>query len=169
MKTTDVTLTTRTSLFFIDLDKFCPCSYSKAVETNSSLIKDFALATIDHINKIKLANHSHLCANLQLKSLIRAEQEEIFSNDRSLNFTSRSRSIFVYTILFDVSPSDGIFESRLLYEAHGKKLQIHQDILRVNLYGQSSQCIQDVYHLRSFCYCLSYAKSQTNVTKTKAS
>ena len=83
---------------------------------------------------------------MELKTIIRAEIED-------LQITNSTHS---YTILFEVSPSDGIFESRLLYDKQTKVVQLHSEILRINLYGQTSSCIQDKYDLRSFCYCMSY-------------
>ncbi|CAF4436316.1 unnamed protein product, partial [Adineta steineri] len=68
----------------------------------------------------------------------------------------------LYTVLFEVSPSDGIFESRLLYDSAMKRIRLHSGILRINLYGQTSACIQDKYDLRSFCYCISYYRRLKN-------
>jgi hypothetical protein len=85
-----------------------------------------------------------------LKSIIRAEIEDL---QLSKEITNSTHS---YTILFEVSPSDGIFESRLLYNQRTKTIQLNSEILRINLYGQTSSCIHDKYDLRSFCYCISY-------------
>jgi len=41
-------------------------------------------------------------------------------------------------------------------------MQLTGDILRINLYGQTSSCIKDKYDLRSFCYCISYHKRLKN-------
>jgi hypothetical protein len=87
---------------------------------------------------------------LELKTIIRAEIEDLQILKEKNNFTHS------YTVLFEVSPSDGIFESRLLYDQVNKNIQLNNEILRINLYGQTSSCIQDKYELRSFCYCISY-------------
>lgn len=100
-----------------------------------------------------MKDHQHLCMTLQLKSIHRAEVEYL-----NLNKTSNTKFSHSYTILFEVSPSDGIFESRLLFNDKTQETQFQGEILRINLYGQSSACIQDKYALRSFCYCKSYHK-----------
>jgi hypothetical protein len=106
-----------------------------------------------------LKNHTHLCFTLQLKTIIRAEVEELRIPKRIVNDTSTNNFTQSYTVLFEASPSDGMFESQLLYDPRTKKIQLHNEILRINLYGQTSACIQDRYDLRSFCYCISYHKS----------
>ncbi len=76
--------------------------------------------------------------------------KEINNQPLKINFTQ------LYTVLFELTPSDGIFESRLLYDQKTKTIELHSEILRINLYGQTSLCIKDKYELRSFCYCISY-------------
>lgn len=139
------------------------------------MIKDLALASIDHINNVKLKSHTHLCLPLELKVIIRAEVETL-ATPKKVNNNKNTTNEFThsYTVLFEVSPSGGIFESRLLYHEQTKHIQLHSDILRVNLYGQTSACIQDKYELRSFCYCISYhqkfkANQSVSVTTQYAS
>ncbi len=120
------------------------------------MIKELALATIDHINNVKLKLHTHLCLPLELKTIIRAEFEKLSIPKKVNNKTKTANFTHSYTVLFEVSPSGAIFEGRLLYHEQTKRIQVHSDILRVNLYGQTSSCIQDKYELRSFCYCISY-------------
>ena len=72
----------------------------------------------------------------------------------------------VYTVAFEVSPSNGTFENRLLYDQATNIFRLHDDILRINFYGQTSACIKDEYTLRSFCYCISYQEQSRNVTST---
>jgi hypothetical protein len=125
------------------------------------VIKELALASVDHINNVKLKSHTHLCIPLELKTIIRAEVEKLpipkkINNQTTTNFTHS------YTVIFEVSPSGGTFESRLLYHQQTKRIELHSDILRINLYGQTSACIQDKYELRSFCYCISYHQKLKN-------
>lgn len=131
------------------------------------MIKELALISIDHINNVKLKSHTHLCLSLELKAIIRAEFEELVIPKKVTNKTVSSNFTHSYTVLFEVSPSGGIFESRLLYHQQTKAIQLNDDILRINLYGQTSACIQDKYELRSFCYCISYhRKLKTNLSST---
>ena len=139
------------------LEKYCPCSRSNPLDINLPILRQFALTSIEDINNVKLKSHKHLCLPLTLKQIIRAEVEELPKAKPSKSSTTANFT-HSYTVLFEVSPSDGIFESRLLYNEQTKLVQLHSDILRVNLYGQSSACIQDKYQLRSFCYCTSYHK-----------
>lgn len=97
-----------------------------------------------------------MCAVLELKTIISAEIEELQIPITLTNKTSKENFTHSYTVLFEVSPSNGIFESRLLYHKATRKIQLHSEILRINRYGQTSACIQDKYDLRSFCYCVSY-------------
>ena len=137
------------------LDKYCPCSHSVPMDIDQPIIKQLAMTSVDYINNVKLEKHRHLCMHLQLKEIIRAEVEQlqvpIIGND-----TAKSNFTLLYVVLFEVSPSNGIFESRLVHDPIKKTVQLQSGILRINLYGQTSACIQDKYDLRSFCYCTSY-------------
>ena len=126
------------------------------------MIKELALASVDHINNVKLKSHTHLCLPLELKTVIRAEVEKLPVTKKPINQTGVNSYTHSYTVLFEVSPSGGTFESRVLYDQQTKKTQLHSDILRINLYGQTSSCIQDKYELRSFCYCISYHQKLLN-------
>lgn len=137
------------------------------MDTDLPVAQKLGTASVDYINNVKLKDHQHLCMKLHLKSIVRAEVEElqtpvVVNKTSSVNFTQ------LYTVLFEVSPSGGVFESRLLYDPRGKVIRLHSGILRVNLYGQTSACIQDKYDLRSFCYCLAYhAKSRQTGHRTR--
>ncbi|UJR36311.1 hypothetical protein I4U23_029039 [Adineta vaga] len=145
-------------------EKYCPCSRSTPLDITLPVIKNLALAGVDHINNVKLKSHTHLCLPLELKNIVRAEVEKLsIPKQVNNNKTFATNFTHSYTVLFEVSPSGGIFESRLLYHEQTKKIQLHSEILRVNLYGQTSSCIHDKYELRSFCYCISYhQKLKTN-------
>ncbi|CAF0937954.1 unnamed protein product [Adineta ricciae] len=148
-------------------DKYCPCTHSVPIDIDQPIVKQLAVTSIDYINNVKLGKHQHLCMFLQLKEIIRAEVEQlrvpIITND-----TAQSNFTLLYVVLFEVFPSKGIFESRLLYNPINKAVQLHSDILRINLYGQTSACIQDKYDLRSFCYCKSYHnRNRTNALRNK--
>lgn len=132
--------------------KYCPCSRSTPRDTSLPVIKDLATASVDYINDVKLKSHTHLCIPLELKTIIRSEVEKLYVPPKSaqVNFTH------LYTVAFEVSPSGGTFESRIFYHEKTKRTQLQGEILRINLYGQTSACIQDKYELRSFCYCISY-------------
>ena len=130
------------------------------------MIKELAIATVDYINNVKLKSHTHLCLPLELKTIIRAEVETLPLPKNVNNKTTTTNNFtHSYTVLFEVSPSGGIFESRLLYHQSTKRIRIYSDILRINLYGQTSSCIQDKYELRSFCYCISYHQKLENLSK----
>jgi hypothetical protein len=153
--------------YYSILEKYCPCSRSDPLDITLPIIKELALASVDYINNVKLKAHAHLCFRLELKTIIRAEVERLPIPKKPKNQTATVDFTHSYTVLFQVSPSGGIFESRLLHNQETKKIQLHSDILRVNLYGQTSACIQDKYELRSFCYCFSYHKKlKTTSTST---
>ena len=132
------------------------------------IIKQLAMTSVDYINSVKLKSHKHLCMVLELKRIIRAEVEKLQVPIVQKNGT-KSTFTHLYVVLFEVSPSEGIFESRLLYDPGKKTVQLQSGILRINLYGQTSACIQDKYDLRSFCYCISYHKKlRTNLSRSKS-
>ncbi len=148
-------------LYFI-LAKYCPCSRSTPLDITLPVIKVLALASVDYINNVKLKSHMHLCLPLELKTIIRAEVEKLSIPKKINNQTQTSNFTHSYTVLFEVSPSGGTFESRVLYHEQTKRIELHSDILRINLYGQTSACIHDKYELRSFCYCISYHQKLKN-------
>ena len=149
------------------LDKYCPCTHSVPIDIDQPTVKQLAMTSVDYINNVKLEKHQHLCMFLQLKEIIRAEVEQL-RVPIITNGTAQSNFTLLYVVLFEVFPSKGIFESRLLYDPIKKAVQLHSDILRINLYGQTSACIQDKYDLRSFCYCKSYHnRSRTNALRSK--
>lgn len=149
------------------VEKFCPCSRAVSVDITSPIVKNLALTSIDFINQVKLKNHSKLCMTLSLKSIIRAEAENSVVPDHKLNLSTHVNYTHSYTVLFEASPSGAIFESQLLYDEKTNASHVRGQILRINLYGQTSACIKDIYALRSFCYCLSYHKA-LHKTPTKA-
>ncbi len=126
------------------------------------MIKELALASVDHINNVKLKFHQHLCLPLHLKTIVRAEFEKLPIPKKTSNITITPNFTHTYTVAFEVSPSGGTFESRILYHQQTKRTQLYSDILRINLYGQTSACIQDKYELRSFCYCIAYHQRLKN-------
>ena len=107
--------------------------------------------------------------NLELRQIVRAEVETLqLPKPTKRKTTTKIAFTDLYTILFELSPSGGIFESRVLYNRFNETFQVNNDILRINLYGQTSACIQDKYELRSFCYCISYHKKYKSM-QTSAS
>lgn len=133
------------------------------MESNLPLVKQLTSASIDHINNVKLKDHKHLCLPLEVQQIIRAEVEELpIPKNLKTKTVPQANFTHSYTVLFEVAPSGGIFESRILYNRATERVQVNNDILRINLYGQTSACIQDKYELRSFCYCISYHKNLTN-------
>jgi hypothetical protein len=130
------------------------------------VIKQLALSSVNYITNVKLKSHKHLCLPLELKTIIRAEYEKLPIPTKVAHKNTTNNFTHSYTVLFEVSPSGGIFESRLLYHQQTKRIQLHSDILRINLYGQTSSCIQDKYELRSFCYCIAYHQKLKNSVST---
>lgn len=128
-------------------DKYCPCSRTKSIDKSLPIVEELSVVSVDYINNVLLKSHQHLCASLRLKTIIRAEVEELPKMKYSYTH--------LFIVLFEVSPSDGIFESSLLYNEETKNIKLRGEILRINLYGQTSACIRDKYSLRSFCYCIS--------------
>ena len=79
------------------------------------MIKQLVLASIDHINNVKLKSHQHLCFALELKTIIRAEVEKLLPTKTAKNKAATSNTFtHLYTVVFEVAPSGAIFESRLL-------------------------------------------------------
>lgn len=149
--------------------KYCPCSRSTPRDTSLPVIKELAKASVDYINHVKLKSHAHLCLPLELKTIIRSEVEKLYISTKPSS-TPKNNFTHLYTVAFEVSPSGGTFESRIFYHETTKQIQLQGEILRINLYGQTSACIQDKYELRSFCYCISYhqkLKSGSSISVTE--
>jgi hypothetical protein len=125
-------------------------------------VKQVTSSALNYINHVKLKDHIHLCLPLELQRIIRAEVEDLpVVKTSKAKTTSSTNFTHSYTVLFEVAPSGGIFESRIFYDHATGQQEVNSDILRINLYGQTSACIQDKYELRSFCYCLSNHKTMT--------
>ncbi|CAF1200960.1 unnamed protein product [Didymodactylos carnosus] len=147
-------------------EKYCPCVRSNPISIETVIIKQLALYSVSYINNQKLKYHQHLCMQLELKTIIQAEVEVLPTVKNNKKNVTLSNFTHSYTVLFETEPSKAIFESKLLYDPSRNVIQLHSDMLRVNLYGQSSTCIQDKYELKSFCYCISYHQQLLAMTSS---
>ena len=59
------------------LEKYCPCSRTTPMDIALPVIRELAVASVNYINDVKLKSHQHLCMTLELKTIIRAELEEL--------------------------------------------------------------------------------------------
>ncbi|XP_060062595.1 uncharacterized protein LOC132543145 [Ylistrum balloti] len=138
-------------------EQFCPCFISKPTDIKSPNVQKIVNFSIDKINRM-LYKHKSVCATLSL-SQIKDAQLVVSSFERyqTKKFTirdflnTRVKDENKYTILFETSPSDALFEVTAHVESDSE-IKIIGDITRTNKYGKQSQCISDKF-LRNFCFC----------------
>uniref|UniRef100_A0A0L8GXE7 Uncharacterized protein n=1 Tax=Octopus bimaculoides TaxID=37653 RepID=A0A0L8GXE7_OCTBM len=115
--------------------QFCECfSARKQVSVENVNVTQAANAVVKSLNKRLEKGKAKKCAKLKLKKIIRA-------------FKYRS----TYSVTLKVSPSEGIFQS--LGEYRGKIFRPFGEILRINIYGNQSHCV-NTPNLKPFCFCV---------------
>ncbi|XP_069128838.1 uncharacterized protein [Argopecten irradians] len=139
-------------------ENFCPCYISKATAKDSPNVQKIVNFSLERINRM-LGNHRDVCvvltlsqikdAQLIVSSFKRYEAKKKFSPRESFFTPENDKS--KYTILFETSPSDALFEVTAHIESSGE-VSIVGDVIRTNRYGTQSQCISDKF-LRNYCFC----------------
>ena len=131
-----------------DVEPFCVCisKTSERISNSNPTVIHLANAAIQHMNS-EMRIHGGACVALDLKNVTKA----IVSKQNM-------KSEPLYSIEFKVSPSNGRFLAKVyhtlgswIFGTHGIKLL--GDIVRVNRYGNQSDCIHHSLH-RTWCYCV---------------
>lgn len=60
--------------------------------------------------------------------------------------------IVKYHITLTVSPSSGIYQATVTYDAASAQYSVSKDISRTSLYGNASWCVND-HDMKKYCYC----------------
>ena len=138
----------------------------ESLDTDDSSIKKIAEHIVSEINKLTKP-HRHLCAELKLKKILRAQKlapEEnmlLFkkTNDADgfradltdkTDLDNTTYQMWVYT-----TPGDGLFEVTVNHVLHNNTFVMDDSTMsRVNKYGDAPKCIEKEHEdLRKYCYC----------------
>ncbi|VDI46881.1 Hypothetical predicted protein [Mytilus galloprovincialis] len=137
----------------------CACYTSEAIPTNNAVIENITSSVVGTINNY-LKPHRSKCAVLILKKIHQAKL--IHSNLKHLEL-GKKKAIWQYLykpkldkkqryfIIFEVMPSEGIFEVTTEITQTNNFI-ILDKIIRANRYGNQSVCIDD-RDLKPYCYC----------------
>jgi hypothetical protein len=95
-----------------------------------------------------------MCAQLELHSIVLARR----LNPESTQLIAKVRGVKKYEVVFQVSPSAGIFEATVALE-NNKAPVLGGPISRINAYKQQGDCIDTTENgtleIKSMCFCLS--------------
>ncbi|VDI07058.1 Hypothetical predicted protein [Mytilus galloprovincialis] len=137
----------------------CACYTSEAIPTNNAVIENITSSVVGTINNY-LKPHRSKCAVLILKKIHQAKL--IHSNLKHLE-PGKKKAIWQYLykpkldkkqryfIIFEVMPSEGIFEVTTEITQTNNFIILNK-IIRANRYGNQSACIDD-RDLKPYCYC----------------
>ncbi|XP_063432689.1 uncharacterized protein LOC134714916 isoform X1 [Mytilus trossulus] len=137
----------------------CACYSSEAIPTNNAVIKNITMFVVGTINTY-LKYHRSKCAFIILKKIHDAKL--IHSNLKHLE-PGKKKVLWQYLykptldkkqryfIIFEVMPSEGIFEVTTEITQTNNFI-ILDKIIRANRYGNQSACIDD-RDLKPYCYC----------------
>ncbi|CAI9739025.1 XP_029657266.1uncharacterized protein LOC115231360 [Octopus vulgaris] len=115
--------------------QFCECfSARKQLRVKNVNVTEAAIAVVKTLNKRLEKAKAKKCAKLKLKKVIRAYKYRT-----------------TYSVTLKVSPSEGVFQS--LGEYRGKNFHPFGEILRINIYGNQSHCV-NTPNLKPFCFCV---------------
>lgn len=127
---------------------WCTCAPYKIHDKNEKLVKKAVQYVIDDVNN-SLKNFTHnndgkhrLCAYLKLKTI---------SYSRKAEYLDAHDPYDDYIVAFQVSPSNGWFESTVRYWIVSHKFEISGSVSRLDRYESQSKCMKT--DLRKYCYC----------------
>ena len=151
-------------------DHFCPCLQFKEMDPKDLKIRSLAELAVEHINKLvsSFEKPKELCEKLKLDRVERAGKrkpnwkvEQFSSSGRNsrcdscaLVFDKSLMDVHSnhYEIVLTVLPGGGRYEITL--KTDKERVEVDQDISRINRYGDQPKCIANDYpNLRKFCYC----------------
>ncbi|XP_052099506.1 uncharacterized protein LOC127734002 [Mytilus californianus] len=137
----------------------CACYTSEAIPTNNAVIEKITSFVVVTINTY-LQTHRSKCALLTLKKI---HEAKLIHSNLKHSKPGRKKAIWQYLykpkldkkqryfILFEVMPSEGMFEVTTEITQTNNFI-ILDKIIRSNRYGNQSACIDD-RDLKPYCYC----------------
>lgn len=134
------------------LPHWCVCSGYKVADKTEPAVQKMSMFILDHINNgieerlRTLNNTSAVCANLTMNSIFDAMKSD-------------SSKFIDYLIMFDVLPSQGIFEATVRsFQNNQEKFELVGSVSRINLYEHQGDCVNDS-ELRKYCFCQNEGES----------
>ncbi|XP_026469786.1 uncharacterized protein LOC113373714 isoform X2 [Ctenocephalides felis] len=119
---------------------WCTCGDLVEQDQNSTLLKDMALAVVDHLNNVELFNHT-MCSHLSLYQILTAKTLDGVHSGSNQN-----------VIVFETAPGRARFEATISKDKDNNFI-VHDQISRLNTYEGQSDCVsQDI--LRKYCFCV---------------
>uniref|UniRef100_A0A7M5XLL0 Uncharacterized protein n=2 Tax=Clytia hemisphaerica TaxID=252671 RepID=A0A7M5XLL0_9CNID len=152
-------------------EHWCPCLTYTNINISNSIVQTIAGELVQNINtRFQKYNESRTqCEQLRLSKVLRASRQlpnkkvQLFEKTLrtaecdnceiklNSNFTATE---IKYEIVFEVLPSNGVFEGSVEYNVKTSKVTVNENISRLNMYGKQPECIARKYpYLRPFCYC----------------
>ena len=120
---------------------YCICRTLKALNPNNTNVTEAVNATLSHINNL-LKDHQKICEQLSLRKIAQAQYTVGKEGKREYHD---------YVVGFEAEPGGGMFEATVRHFVQSD-YRVQGTVTRVNLYGNTSVCIQDDL-LRNYCYC----------------
>ena len=157
---------------------WCPCLEYTNIDVKSDQVLQIVKRVIEFMNELlcQINETCKKCSTLILNKMIKAgkrspnEIVQVFSGTKRNSIcdscrvttnekrATRSKKT-LYEVVFEVSPSGGLFEATVLVsfddEKHLSDVQVNERSLsRINSYGDQPKCIAGMFpHLRKYCYC----------------
>lgn len=158
------------------LPHWCVCQSQESVPTDFKVVKEVAKIIVNKVNDI-LKNNASICQQLSLftiRSAFRTKTEEkllrfeetIKDESPEAKLGERRPDSRNYIVTVETIPGGGVFEATVRVnenwektidqkaksKANSQDVSIEGFISRLNLYGNSSWCMDDA-QLRFYCYC----------------
>jgi len=128
---------------------WCVCTELIPVSTVDPVVQTVANKMVKTINSMLQSNAESRagCSELRLKNIARASISDRPWDDDKVDYST-------YEIVFQVSPSGGMFEGVAEYHKPSEKIKVSENFSRVNKYGNQPDCIaKQLPFLRKYCYC----------------
>lgn len=136
-------------------ENYCPCYYSKSVNTSHPTVRLIGEYIIQKIN-IETQVDRSICATLHLLTIYSAYKTEFGEQTatnvvRRLNFWRDSNMERHYLVVVEATPGNGLFEATVDYKS-ANTLNLLGTINRINKYGNQSDCTK-MRVLKAYCFC----------------
>lgn len=130
---------------------WCTCQQTREIPRNTTIIKQVANFTVDHINSLLQGYAS--CARLFLTEIFTAR---MYGEGPYVSNTTTHHQVD-YLVSLGTSPGGAVFEATVRQQFNDTNgdfnLRVTGSISRLNLYGKQSLCVTD-FHLKLYCYCI---------------
>lgn len=167
---TDVVSLNRTCSDVGVKEHWCSCLHYEKLDNSGALAEKLAKQVVNVINgknyALKFARDN--CETLELKTILHVRKmipnkavqkfSKTFRDDKcdecGVKESDDLYKVANYEIVFDVSPSNGIYETSVVFDENVQEVTVSKEISRLNLYGKQPDCVAKQFpFLRKFCFC----------------